>query len=78
VDDFGVLVTALDVVDGDGEALALRVRGGDGSQQVGCKSGYAAFARQMVANEGDFTNFRTLLQVSLLSWTTSSVNPAGQ
>jgi hypothetical protein len=66
VDHFGVLVTALDVVDRNGEALALRVRSGDGSQQIGCKGGYAAFARQVVADEGDFTNFRALLQVSLL------------
>jgi hypothetical protein len=67
VDDFGVLVTALDVVDGDGEALALRVRGGDGGQQIGCKGGNAAFARQVVADEGDFADLRALLQVSLLS-----------
>jgi hypothetical protein len=67
VHHFGVIVTALDVIYGDGEAFALRVRGGNCGQQVGRKGGNAAFARQVIAYEGDFTNFRVLLQVSFLS-----------
>ena len=60
-----IFVAALDVVDRHREALALGMRGCDGRQQIGCKCGDAAFARQMIADEGDLANFRCLLQISL-------------
>jgi hypothetical protein len=37
------------------------VRAGHGSKQVGRKSSDAALARQMVANESDFADFRIAL-----------------
>ena len=52
-----VFVAALDVVDRDGEALALGMRSRDGSQQIGRERGDAALARQVVADEGDLADF---------------------
>ena len=58
-----VFIAVLDVVNGYRETLALRVRGRNGAQQIGGECGDAAFAGQVVANESNFKNFRTVLQM---------------
>ena len=56
---FRVLVAAWNVVDRNGEALALGMRAGDGGQQVGRERSDAALARQVVADKRDLANFRS-------------------
>jgi hypothetical protein len=46
-------VTGLGIVDRQGDAGGLRILGGDGFAQIGCKRGDAALTRQIVADEGD-------------------------
>ena len=58
--DIGVVVTALDVVDRDREALGLGMCLCDGGQQVGRESGDAALARQVVADKGDLPDLGRL------------------
>ena len=57
--DVRIFVAARDVVHRHGEALALRVLRGHGGQQVGRERGDAAFARQVIAEKRDLSDFRT-------------------
>src|SRR5258708_7397447 len=54
----GVLVPPWNVVNRNGQALALGVRAGDGGKQVGRKRSNATLAWQVVADESDFADFR--------------------
>ena len=54
----GVFVATRNIVDRHCEALALGMGAGDGGQQVGGEGSDAAFARQVVADESDFMDFR--------------------
>ena len=55
-DDVWVLVSTLDVIDGHSKTLAVGAFGGDGAEQVGCEGGDAAFAREVIAEEGDLAD----------------------
>ena len=61
VNYFRILVAAFDVVHRHRETLALRMRGLDRRKQVGSERSDAALARQVVADESDLANFRSLL-----------------
>ena len=63
---FRVFIAAFDVVDRHRETLALRMRGGDGREQVGRERGDAAFARQVVADEGDLATLEVSFMNTLL------------
>jgi hypothetical protein len=39
-------------------SVAFRMCASHGGDEIGCKRGDAAFARQVIAHEGDFSNFR--------------------
>jgi hypothetical protein len=56
--DVGIVVSALDVVDRDGDALASRVFRCDAREQIGRERGDAALARQVIAQKGDAANLR--------------------
>ena len=49
----GIVIASLDVVDRHRKALALGMPRRHSPQQVGCKRGNAAFARQVVAEKRD-------------------------
>ena len=68
---FRIIVAARNVVDRHGEALALRIRAGDGGKQVGRERGDAALARQIVADKSDLADFRVLSHDSC-SWILSA------
>jgi hypothetical protein len=61
----GVLVATWNVVNRDGEALALGVCASDGGKQIGRERSYAALAWQVVANKGDLTDFRRAIHESI-------------
>src|SRR5437879_6237398 len=57
-DDVGISIPGLDVVDRHGETIAGGLLGGHSRQQIVREGGDAAFARRVIAQEGDLSNFR--------------------
>jgi hypothetical protein len=60
-----IFVAAFDIVHRHHQTLALWVGSCDGSKQVGGERGNSALAGQVVAHEGDLSNFGRLFQVIL-------------
>jgi len=58
--DLGVGVAGGEVVDGDGEAIAEGVGGGDGGEDVRGEGSDAALAGEVVSEEGDFADARVI------------------
>src|ERR1039457_953029 len=73
----GVLVATRNIVDRHGEALALGMRAGNGGQQVGRERSDAAFARQVVADESDFMDFRNGFHEGILLLSGRSIRYSG-